>query len=378
MALIRMEERITRLEIGPALRKHIARLEAISTIRIDGKNPSLRTLIELESTQKPERKPDSPDSNLTTKTDSENEEPTEDSSLESLWYLETLEWLSQTIEVGGDIDPEIILDIHSRCVCGESAAQSGFRFRENPYKVPENLVGIYKPPAPDDVMPLIEDLCDFINKDIYSPITQTALAHFQFESIKPFKSSLDRTGRALSHAIIYRRGLVERIIPPIGLMPAIHTKYHAEHLLPYDFGFDVEGLTKAKLINEWARFCGNSVELAAQVVQVYIDAIINLEKSWNQRVGKTSKGSAAQELLLVLPETPRLTVSSAMKLLDKSFSATNDALNLLRQLGVLRLAADSSDRNRIFEAAEVFDAVDELEKLLLAQNPVARNSFFSE
>ncbi|NTU89196.1 MAG: Fic family protein [Actinobacteria bacterium] len=371
-----MEERIKFEQIGPALRKIVARLEAISTIRIDGKDPNLRMLIELESMEKTDSETDRLYSRSMLTKSTEEALAIEEASREALWYMQTLEWLSECIEPGSKIHPETLLEIHSRCVYGESAMHTGVKFREKAYRVPEDLIGIYQPPAPEDVIPLIEDLCSFINRDIYTPNTQAALAHFQFESIKPFKRGLDRTGRAMAHAIIYRRGLVENIIPPIGLMPAIHTQYHAEHLLPYGFGFKEEGQTKAKAIDEWARFCGHSIELAARVVKAYIDAIVDLEISWNQRLGKTNKGSAIQELLLVLPGRPLLTVSSAMKLIDRSFSATNDALDRLEQSGILRITGDASSRNRVFEAKEVFDAVDEMERHLLVQSPVSRDSFF--
>jgi hypothetical protein len=377
-ALVRMEEQIRRERTRPALRKIIARLEAISTIRIDGKSPSLRALIELEDREHLEGSGvataplDRRDSAIP-----EGLPASLDASLEALWYMRTLEWLSENIKPGDRIDPETILEIHSRCVQGQSASQSGVAFRSHEYRVPRDLADVYQAPSPEEVLPLIEDLCVFINKDVYSPNTQAAVAHFQFESIKPFKRGLDRTGRALAHAILYRRGLVEDFIPPIGLMPAIRTKFHAEHLLPYGAGLDVEGLTKVKAIDEWVRFCAHSVELAAQVMKAYITTLVALERSWDERIGRPSKGSAVQELLLILPGSPILTVASAMRLIDRGFSATNDALARLEQAGVLVLTDGVSGRNRVFEATEVFNAIDAMERRLLTSSPIARDSFLA-
>lgn len=377
MALIRLEERIRFERIRPALCRIIARLEAISTLRIDGQDPSLRLLIGLEDRTATDLDglPSESDELDDLAEHDETYRATNTATLEALWYMRTLEWLSETIKPGTEITPELLLEIHSRCVYGKSVAETGVRFRTHEYRTPAGLAGIYSAATPEQVPELMEDLCDFINQDLYSPNTQAALAHFQFESIKPFKRGMDRTGRAMCHAILYRRGLVQTFIAPIGLMPAVDTKAHANRLLPYGLGADVEGLNGVRAIDRWVRFCAQSVELAARVMEAYITTVVGLEEGWQEKVTKTSKGSAAQELLLLLPGRPVLTVLSAMRLIDRSFSATNDALLRLENAGILRRTDSSCERNRVFEAYEVFDALEAMEGHLLTSQPIARDSF---
>ncbi len=81
--------------------------------------------------------------------------------------------------------------------------------------------------------------------------------------------------------------------------------------------------------------------------------------------------------MLVLPGKPILTVTSAMRIIDRSFSATNDALARLEQAGILTLKDGMAGRNRVFEATEVFDAIDTMERHLLASTPIARDSFLT-
>ena len=368
MALVRMEERIRFERIRPALCEAIARREAISTIRLDGKNPSVRMLIALKNRSRAHDKPPSP-SDEQHEPPSEDASPQEYASLEALRYMQTLQWLSNSIKPGDLIYPETLLEIHSRCVFGESASESGVTFRTHEYQVPDYLAEIYRAPSPDEVLPLIEDLCAFINEEVYTPNAQAAIAHFQFESIKPFKRGLDRVGRAMHHFILYRRGLVEAFVPPIGLRPAVNAKSHAERLMPYVTGFDMEGLGKTHALDNWIRFSAQSMEAAAGIMKVYINTIVDLENSWEERVGKTSKGCAVQELLLRLPCEPVLTVSSAMRLIDRSFSSTNDALLRLEHAGVLTLTEGVSGRNRVFEATEIFSAIDAMENNLRASGP---------
>lgn len=374
MALVRMEERIRFERIRPALCEIIARLEAISTIRIDGKNPSLRTLIALEdrSRAREELLPTSDENRAFQPADAFRPD---DASAEAFRYMQTLRWLSKNIKRGEPISSETLLEIHSRCVFGEPASESGATFRTREYRVPDRLAEIYRAPSPDEVLPLVEDLCAFINEEVYTPNTQAAIAHFQFEGIKPFKRGLDRVGRAMGHAILYRRGLVDTFIPPIALMPAVNTKWHAERLLPYAMGYEVEGPGRDRAIDSWVRFCAQSVELGTQVMMACINAIVELENAWQVRVGGANKGSAVQELLQLLPGEPILSASSAMRLIDRSFSATNDALLRLERAGILTLIDGVSGRHRVFEAKEVFHVIDAMEKQLLGSDPVARDSF---
>jgi Fic family protein len=67
---------------------------------------------------------------------------------------------------------------------------------------------------------LLEDLCAFCNDDSLPAIAQAAIAHAQFETIHPFIDGNGRTGRALIHVILRRRGLAPVVVPPVSLVLA--------------------------------------------------------------------------------------------------------------------------------------------------------------
>ena len=79
----------------------------------------------------------------------------------------------------------------------------------------------FVPPPPEHVAPLLEDLCDAINDDLLPPLVQAALVHAQFETIHPFDDGNGRTGRALIHVILRRRGLAPAYVPPISVQLAM-------------------------------------------------------------------------------------------------------------------------------------------------------------
>ena len=55
------------------------------------------------------------------------------------------------------------------------------------------------------------------NRWVVSPVVQAALAHAQFEAVHPFIDGNGRTGRALTHLVLRRRGSAANFVPPISL-----------------------------------------------------------------------------------------------------------------------------------------------------------------
>jgi hypothetical protein len=64
----------------------------------------------------------------------------------------------------------------------------------------------------------VGDLCEYMNLDTISPLVQAAIVHAQLETIHPFGDGNGRTGRALIHAILRRRGIAKTFVPPISLV----------------------------------------------------------------------------------------------------------------------------------------------------------------
>jgi Fic family protein len=67
-------------------------------------------------------------------------------------------------------------------------------------------------------------MCEFCNGDELPAVAQAALAHAQFETIHPFIDGNGRTGRALIHVILRRRGLAPVVVPPVSLVLATRSR----------------------------------------------------------------------------------------------------------------------------------------------------------
>src|SRR6202023_1686779 len=76
------------------------------------------------------------------------------------------------------------------------------------------------PPPPELVPELLDDLSRFMARDDLPPVAQAAVAHAQFETIHPFADGNGRVGRCLISVVFRRRGLGQRLIPPVSLVLA--------------------------------------------------------------------------------------------------------------------------------------------------------------
>ncbi len=222
--LVRLEDRAQNCDVRMALHRILTRLEAISSVRIEGKRPELCSILKAESLLDFGEDDELHRLHRLDLFDFSNEEERL-TTFDVLHFEVAAERIYRTEGWESAVTPQTLIDIHSLSRCGKTAARSGIRPRNKPFYLEDISDQCpYIPPCPHEIALLLDDLCNFINQDLYSPITQAAVAHFQFESIKPFKSGLDKSGRLLSHAVIHRRGLMRHLIAPIGLEPAIDTR----------------------------------------------------------------------------------------------------------------------------------------------------------
>ena len=91
------------------------------------------------------------------------------------------------------------------------------------------------------------DLAEFCNDDSLPAVAQAAIAHPQFETIHPFVDGNGRTGRALIHLVLRRRGLAPRILSPVSLTLATWPRDYVGGLTrtPSEGAPDSEGPTPA-------------------------------------------------------------------------------------------------------------------------------------
>jgi Fic family protein len=262
---------------------------------------------------------------------------------------------------------DLLLDFHRQLLAGTRLDPHAGAIREE-----QNWIGgssynpcssAFVPPPPEYVPALLDDLCRFCNTEDIPAVAQAAIAHAQFETIHPFVDGNGRTGRALIHLVLRRRGLAARVLPPVSLVLATWaddyvlgldaTRYRG----PADSAAARDGTDL--WVGRFAAACNRAVRDAASLEQ----QTRQLQQSWRAQLCSVRANSATDLLLRRLPGTPIVTVSSAAGLISRSFTAANDAITRLAEAGILRQITVGR-RNRAFEAPDVIEAFTALERQL--------------
>lgn len=279
--------------------------------------------------------------------------------------------MQRAVEVASGDDPftlDDLLGIHRTLMDRSPAPQLGGVVRDV-----QNWIGgssynpcsaSFVPPPPDHVPDLLDDLVAYVNHDEHSPLAQAAIAHAQFETIHPFADGNGRTGRALIHVVLRRRGLAPAFVPPISLVLATWASTYVEGLMTYRHLAEPDGPERSAAAGEWLRLFATATHRACIDAEHYAARIDDLSASWRRRLGRVRADSGTDRLLSVLPGAPIITVESASALIDRSKARTTDAVNALTEADILRQRNVGRQRYRVFEATDVLELFTDLERAL--------------
>lgn len=211
----------------------------------------------------------------------------------------------------------------------------------------------FVPPPAAEVGRLLLDLCEFSNSDHLSPLIQAGIAHAQFETIHPFQDGNGRTGRALIHVLLRRRGLAPTYVPPISVVLAADKNRYIDGLTQFREG-DVEGWLE--------RFASASAQ-AARLAERYLAQAVELQERWRallEEYASLRADAAAWAVINELPGHPVITLPLATAVTGRSKSSTAVAIDQLAEAGIL-VPLSESKRNRAWEANGLLDLLAGLE-----------------
>ena len=154
---------------------------------------------------------------------------------------------------------------------------------------------------------LLSDLCASSMDDSLSPLVQAAVIHAQFETIHPFDDGNGRTGRALIHVVLRRRGIATSYVPPISVV----------------------------LANDRDRYIRGLSQFREGAIGAWIEQF-------------AAAAAKASELAVAAAATGR------------AKAAIHQAIKQLSECGVLEPISESK-RNRSWEAAGLLELLEELE-----------------
>ena len=257
------------------------------------------------------------------------------------------------------LTPEDLCAIHEALLARGVSWRNAGRLR-----VEQNWIGgndynpcgaAYVPPPPQEVAPLLDDLCRFCNADELPPLLQAAIAHAQFETIHPFDDGNGRTGRALVQVLLRRRGLAPAFVPPISValwQPQRRERY-------------INGLAmfREDRVAEWVGIFAEATAQAAQQAARYGELVADLRNFWRERLREAVNpraDAAAWAIIDVLPAHPVISVPMAVEATGRTPQAVNNGMAQLEQANVLTRLSESR-RNRSWEPEGLLDLIIALE-----------------
>jgi Fic family protein len=349
VAIVRLNAEAAALVDTEALARILLRAEAVASSRIEGLEIGARRLLHAEVIRRL------------------REASSDVTAVEVLNNIDALVFAVESIGSGDAITTELLLDVHRRLLLGTRLEEYGGLIRDQ-----QNWIGgssynpcsaAFVPPPPELVEDLLVDLCEFCCNDDLPAVAQAAIAHAQFETIHPFVDGNGRTGRALIHLVLRRRGLALRVLPPVSLVLATWVRSYIDGLTQYRHVGSPTSAEALEGLNTWVgRFsaaCSRSVHDA----NAFEEQTAELQKEWRSRLGTVRANSGTDLLLRVLPGAPILTVDSAASLIGRTFNPASDAIQRLVGAGIL-YQVNVGRRNRAFEAPEVIAAFTDLERQL--------------
>jgi peroxiredoxin/Fic family protein len=348
-SIIRLNAEAIALVDTDALARILLRAESVASSRIEGLEIGTRRLLRAEAV----RSMHQPSSDVT--------------ATEVLGNIDAMLYGVEQIRPGDAITVDLLLEIHRRLLAGTRLGAHGGSFRQV-----QNWIGgsDYNPcsadyvPPPHELVPdLMDDLCAFCNTEELPVVVQAALAHAQFETIHPFVDGNGRTGRAIIHLVLRRRGVAPRVLPPVSLVLATLARDYVGGLTASRYLGSPVSSDATRGMNTWlATFAAACVRAAAHAATLE-SRVVALEGEWRERLDRVRANSATDLLLHRLPGAPVLTAESAATLIGRTFKPANEAIQRLVQAGILHQITIGR-RNRAYEASEIIEAFADLERQL--------------
>jgi Fic family protein len=342
-----------------ALARILLRAECVASSRIEGLEVGARRLLRAEAALEL------------------GEPPTDITATEVLANIEAMASAIQTVTADTSVTLDLLLRFHSRLM-----RDTGLGAQAGQIRTAQNWIGgsdynpcsaSFIPPPPEYVGDLLNDLCSFCNDDALPAVAQAAIAHAQFETIHPFADGNGRTGRALIHFVLRRRGLAARVLPPISLVLATWANDYVAGLGATRYRGSASSTAAHDGTNLWVARFAAACSRAVADANSFEERARLLRDEWRARLGRVRANSATDLLLRALPGTPVITVSSAAAHLGRTFQPVNEAIARMTDADILK-QVNVGRRNRAFEAPDAIAAFTALERQLASPAGNTRTS----
>ena len=266
-------------------------------------------------------------------------------------FVRATEHALERVQAGEPIVTRLLLETHAILLTGVR----GERERPGEFRTTQNFIGSstdilaarFVPPPHLELPALLADLERFINEDTpeLPLLVRIAVAHYQFETIHPFRDGNGRIGRLIIMLMLVRDGLVPGPLLPISSAFEHRRDVYNDRLLGVSTGGDWTA---------WLRFFLESVAESADEALHLIEALDALRATWHAKLQSARSSALLLKLVDSLFARPATSIGEATKLLSVTPASASANIAKLVDAGILREITGRT-RDRIYLARGILD-----------------------
>jgi len=222
-----------------------------------------------------------------------------------------------------------------------------------PENRPEEARFIPPPPGrlPEQVAGCMAELEKFANSKHKGvpEIACVALAHYQFETIHPFRDGNGRIGRALILQQLCSRGMLELLV--ISASGHFHT--HRQEYVDRMFAVSADGDWEG-----WIRFFAEAVVAESVQTRRLAERLISLHRGHIETLKLRGAPTRVLDLLDQVFDWPVVTAKSVAELLGVTDPTARKDISLMEEIGVLRITEQDATYGKAWYAPDVLTIVE--------------------
>jgi Fic family protein len=173
----------------------------------------------------------------------------------------------------------------------------------------------------------MENLGQYLDSDDESPLLKLAVAHYQFETIHPYRDGNGRLGRMMISLWLQRAGI---LTAPMLYLSAYFERHRASY---YDALLRVS--THGDWSN-WLEFFLRGVAQQSRDAARRMEVLLDLRASYHRRVAGPRVAQGVLRLIDALFEIPVISITHASKLLGVTAKPARASIMKLVDAGILQ------------------------------------------
>jgi Fic family protein len=266
-------------------------------------------------------------------------------------FVRAMEHALTAVQAGIPITGRLLLETHKVLMTGVR----GDRERPGEFRTTQNFIGRstdihaarFVPPPHLELPALLGDLEHLVNEDVESmpTLARIAVAHYQFETIHPFRDGNGRIGRLIATLMLVREGLLPGPFVPLSSALERRREEYVDLLLRVSMKGDW---------NSWLTFFFECVIESADEAIGLITALDRLRAEFYARMQAARSSVLLIKLVDALFARPATTIAEVGKLLGVTPATASASISKLEDAGILREITGRT-RDRVYVSPPILD-----------------------